>query len=203
MNFVNDQDLIKIKNAAIHKMTILHYDSNGFRGSLRLLKDNNEYYNVHVTDEIMLEYIVTQLKKTDKISVMGEFSIEHWKNKLGNPYHTTHIQAQCLQINDFICFKSAGTPAMHVQFRLMVFLAQNLPDASKVSTRFNAKTIDDMIRKIIVHIYPNDKKRHNVDNLRAARDKVRKTLYEHNVSELQVIQQGNKQLLNKLTEYSK
>lgn len=123
MSFVDSQDLIKIKNAAIHKMPILQYDRNGFRSSLRLLKDKNKYYNVHVTDEAMLEYIVIQLKETDKISVMGEFSIEHWKNRLGNPYHTTHIQAQYLQVNNFISFKSMQTPAMYVQFRLMVFLA--------------------------------------------------------------------------------
>ncbi|KAL9545062.1 hypothetical protein MBANPS3_007322 [Mucor bainieri] len=200
MDFADDQDLIKIKNAAIHKMPILHYDSNGFRSSLRLLKDTNEYYNVHITDEVILEYIVTQLKETDRVSVMGEFSIEHWKNRLGNAYHTTHIQAQWLQVNDFICFKSAPAPVMHVQFRLMVFLAQNLPDASKVSTSYDPKTIDDMIKKVIVHIYPNDKKRHNVDNLKAARDKVRKKIHEQNVSELQSIQQGNMQLINKLTK---
>ena len=152
MDFVDNQDLIKISNASIYKMPILHYDKNGFRSSIRLLKDNNEYYNVHVTDEVMLEFITTQLKDTDKVSVMGEFSIEHWKNRMGNPYHTTHIQAQCLQVNDFICFKIAQTPAMHVQFRLMVFLAQNLPDDSKVSTSFDAKTIDDMIRKVIMNI---------------------------------------------------
>lgn len=116
------------------------------------MKDNNEYYNVHVTDEVMLEFIATQLKDTDKVSVMGEFSIEHWKNRMGNPYHTTHIQAQRLQVNDFICFKSTQTPAMHIQFRLMVFLAQNLPDDSKVSTNFAAENIDDMIRKVIVNI---------------------------------------------------
>lgn len=152
MNFEDDQDLIKIKNAAIHKMPILHYDGSGFRSSLRLVKDTNEYFNVHVTDKVMLEYIATQLQETDKISVMGEFSIEHWKNKLGSAYHTTHIQAQYLQVNDFVCFKSNETPAMDVEFRLMVFLAQNLPDTAKVSTHFDAKTIDDMIRKVIVHM---------------------------------------------------
>ncbi|KAK4513848.1 uncharacterized protein ATC70_005854 [Mucor velutinosus] len=204
MNFVDDQDLIKIKDAAIRNMPVLHYDRTGFRASPRLSKDTNKYYNVHVTDEVMLEYIATQLKETDKMSVMGEFSIEHWKNRLGNPYHTTHIQAQCLQVNDFICFKSAQAPAMHIQFRLMVFfLAQNMPGASKVSTCFDAKTIGDMVRKVIVPIYPNDRKRHNVDNLKAARDKVRKTLHEKNMFELQRIQQGNMQLINKLTESSK
>ncbi|EPB83176.1 hypothetical protein HMPREF1544_10069 [Mucor circinelloides 1006PhL] len=203
MSFVDSQDLVKIKNAAIHKMPILHYDRNGFRSSIRLLKNNNKYYNVHVTDEAMLEYIVTQLKETDKISVMGEFSIEHWKNRLGKPYHTTHIQAQYLQVNNFISFKSMQTPAMYVQFRLMVFLAQNLPDDSKVSTCFDAKTIDEMIRKVIVNTYPNDKKRHSVNNLKAARDKVRKILHGQRTLDLQRIQQGNMQMISKLTESSK
>lgn len=152
MNFVDDQDLIKIKNANIHKMPILHYDKNGFRSSIRLVKDNNDYYNVHVTDEAMLEFIVTQLQENDKVSVMGEFSIEHWKNRIGNPYHTTHIQAHYLQINDTVSFEYNPNPAIHLQFRLMVYLAQNLPDTSKVFTLFDAKTIDDMIKKVIVNI---------------------------------------------------
>ncbi|KAL7310073.1 hypothetical protein PS15m_010876 [Mucor circinelloides] len=132
-------------------MPILHHDRNGLRSSICLLKGNNEHYNTYVTDEAMLDYIVTQLKETDTFSVMGEFSIEHWKNKLGNSYHTTHIQAQYLQVNIFISFKSMQTPAMYVQFRLMKFIAQKLPDDSKVSTCFDAKAIDEMIRKVIVN----------------------------------------------------
>lgn len=52
-------------------------------------------------------------------------------------------------------------------------------------------------------IDPNDKKRHNVDNLKVAREKVRKTLYEQNKFELKRIQQGNMQLINKLTKHER
>lgn len=50
---------------------------------------------------------------------------------------------------------------------------------------------------------PNNKKRHSVGNLKAARDKARKTLHGQHTLELQCIQQGNMQLISKLTESSK
>lgn len=50
-------------------------------------------------------------------------------------------------------------------------------------------------------IDPNDKKRHSVDNLRASREKVRKTLKQQSDSELKSIQQSNMDLLKKLTDY--
>jgi len=50
---------------------------------------------------------------------------------------------------------------------------------------------------------PNDKKRHSVNNLKAARDKVRKILHGQRTLDLQRIQQGNMQMISKLTESSK
>ncbi|CEP14702.1 hypothetical protein [Parasitella parasitica] len=199
MDFEDNQDLIRIKNATIHKMPILHYDGNNFRSSIRLIKDNSEYYNVHITDEAMLEHIVYELKDIDKITVMGPFTIEHWKNRLGTSCRTTHIQAQYLKINNGASFEYNPAPTVSLQFRLMVYLAQNLPDTSKVSTPFDAKTIDDTVRKVIVNIYPNDKKRHSVVGLRVARNKVRKTLREQSQRELEHIEQNNKDLINQLT----
>ncbi|KAI8644955.1 hypothetical protein BD408DRAFT_480920 [Parasitella parasitica] len=199
MNLQDNQDLIKVINATIHKMPILHYNGSSFRSSIRLVKDNTEYYNAHITDEAMLEHIITELKDTDKVTVMGAFSVEHWKNRLGNAYRTTHIQTQYLQINNEASFKHNFEPAASLQFRLMAFLAQNLPDASKVSTLFDAKTIDDTLRKVIVNIYPNDKKRHSVEGFRIARNKVRKMLNDQNQRELDIIEQSNKDLINQLT----